>query len=221
MRAIVLADGDPPTRAGLDVAWPGWDSPVDLVVAADGGARLAAELGLRVDRWVGDGDSVEPGTLDALRVAGVVVEVASPDKDDSDTELAIVAAVEAGATEITILGGLGRRIDHELANLALLAHPRLHGRRAELCAPDARVRLLDGPGRLDLAGPAGGVVSLLPMGDRVEGVVTEGLRYPLRDETLELGPARGLSNVRTAPHARVTIRSGRLLVIETPATVGR
>jgi thiamine pyrophosphokinase len=61
-------------------------------------------------------------------------------------------------------------------------------------------------------------VSLFPFGAGVEGVATEGLAYPLRDEALPFGPARGLSNVRTGPEARVAVRVGRLLVVETRVT---
>ena len=143
-RAIVLADGGTPTRAGLDAAWPGWSDGVELVVAADGGARLAAGLGLRVDAWVGDGDSVDPEALDELRRAGVRIRRFPRDKDSSDTELALVEALGAGATDVTILGALGGpRLDHELANLALLAtRPRPASRcacsttgRASACSP--------------------------------------------------------------------------------------
>jgi thiamine pyrophosphokinase len=56
--AIVLAGGAVPARADLDAAWPGWDAGLDTVVAADGGARHASALGLAVDHWVGDGDSI-------------------------------------------------------------------------------------------------------------------------------------------------------------------
>jgi len=129
-RAIVLADGTAPGREQLDAAWPGWDSGIRLVVAADGGARLARPLGLRVDRWVGDGDSLGAAAIEALRTAGVRITLAAQDKDESDTELAVLEAVEAGATDLTILGALGgRRLDHALANIALLAHPGLVGGR--------------------------------------------------------------------------------------------
>ena len=70
LAALILADGAVPPRAVLDAAWPGWDDGIALVVAADGGARHAAPLGVRVDRWVGDGDSVDPALLEALAVAG-------------------------------------------------------------------------------------------------------------------------------------------------------
>jgi thiamine pyrophosphokinase len=226
VRAIVVADGDGSDRAALDAAWPGWDAGVELVVAADGGARLADRLGLQIDQWVGDGDSLGQKDLDALRGRGVPIELVNTDKDESDTELAVIAAAAAGAGDVTILGALGgRRIDHALANVALLAHEALSGRGARLLDAAARVTLLSGPGpdgssaagRFE--GRPGDLVSLLPLSDVVRGVTTEGLEYPLRDESLPVGRARGLSNVRAGPIAEVRVREGRLLVIETPATL--
>ncbi|HYN68803.1 MAG TPA: thiamine diphosphokinase [Candidatus Eisenbacteria bacterium] len=231
VRAIVLADGTAPARADLDAAWPGWDAGISLVVAADGGARLAEPLGLRIDRWVGDGDSLGPAAIDALRAAGVPVTLAPPDKDESDTELAVLEAVEAGATDLTILGALGgRRLDHALANVALLAHHALVGRSARLLDAGTRITMLSG-GASDVTGDgaaataerrfdgrAGDLVSLFPYAGTAEGVTTEGLRYPLHDEPLHLGPARGLSNVRLGSSATVSVRRGRLLIVESPAT---
>jgi len=220
--ALVLADGAAPSRASLDDAWPGWDAGLDLVIAADGGARHAAALGFRLDRWVGDGDSIDPGDLAALAAAGVRVDRVAREKDASDTELAVLAALEAGADELTILGGLGGvRIDHALTNVALLEHPALAGRPARLYDERAaRISLLQGPGDTELAGHVDDLVTLVPFGGAAVGVTTRGLRYPLREDTLEPGSSRGLSNVRTAARAGVSLRSGRLLMIETPVTVG-
>lgn len=220
--ALVLADGAAPSRASLDEAWPGWDAGLDLVIAADGGARHAAALGFQLDRWVGDGDSIDPGDLAALAAAGVRVDRVAREKDASDTELAILAAIEAGADELTILGGLGGvRVDHALTNVALLEHPALAGRPARLYDERAaRISLLRGPGEAELAGHVDDLVTLVPFGGAAVGVTTGGLRYPLREDTLDPGSSRGLSNVRTAARAGVSLRGGRLLVIETPVTVG-
>lgn len=227
MHAIVLADGAVPIRAALDEAWPGWDEGVTLVVAADGGARHASAFGLAVDRWVGDGDSTVPADLEALAAAGVAIDRVGVDKDESDTELALLAAVAAGADLVTILGGLGGvRVDHAISNVALLQHPALERREGRLYDEAcARLTLLAGPddrglpGVRELRGRVGDLVSLVPVGEPAHHVETHGLRYPLKDETLILGRARGLSNVRTATTARVEVGSGRLLVIETPANL--
>jgi len=223
---LVLADGDAPARAQLEAAWPGWDGGAGYVVAADGGARLAASLGLTIDEWVGDGDSLGADGLAELRAAGVRTVLAPMDKEESDTELGVAAAARVpGVRQVTILGAFGgARIDHEIANLYLLAHPALEALSACLLGPAARIRVLRAPGRdgapveLDLRGRVGDVVSLIPI-DAAAGVTTRGLRYPLADEDLEVGPARGLSNVRDSSTASVRVRNGRLLVIEVPATL--
>lgn len=228
MHALILADGDAPSRDGLDAAWPGWDDGVTLVVAADGGARHATHLGVRIDRWVGDGDSVDAAMLDALRAEGATIDLATTDKDESDTELAVMTALAAGAERLSIVGALGGpRLDHALANLTLVSLPELAGLDVRILTAEHRIRLLaaDGSGAprtapwLDLTGRVGDLVSLLPVGADAIGVTTSGLRYPLHDEPLLLGRTRGLSNVRVGSTARVSLRAGHLLVIEGPATL--
>lgn len=197
-----------------------------MVIAADGGARHAPGLGLMIDAWVGDGDSLGAEGLAELRAAGVAVAMSPTDKDESDTELAVVAAVEAGATRLTILGALGGgRLDHALANLGLLTLPSLAAIDARIVSDTARIRVLSAPSpagdpvMATLDGRIGDVVSLFPVGDPANGVTTDGLRFALSDATLLPGRTRGLSNVRMAARATVAIASGRLLVVEAPATL--
>ena len=229
--AILVGDGDVPARAALDAAWPGWAAGADLVIAADGGARKAGRAGLTPELVVGDGDSLGESGLAEVRSAGIALELAAPDKDESDLELAVIAAVARGAGRVTILGALGGpRFDHAVANAWLLALPALGDRTAVLLDASTRVRLLSwpavggaaAPGRAEviLAGAPGDLVSLFPFGEDAVGVTTDGLAYPLRDEPLRAGPARGLSNVRTGPEARVSLRAGRLLIVETRDTEG-
>ncbi|MFM2106799.1 MAG: hypothetical protein RL338_1831 [Chloroflexota bacterium] len=222
MRALVVADGEAPSRAALDEAWPGWADGVDLVVAADGGANGALALGLRIDLVVGDMDSLAPERLAELEAAGVAAERAPAEKDESDTELAILAAIRRGAGDLTVVGAFGGpRLDHLLANVALLAHPALGGRDVRLVDGRTRVGLVvapaaDGsPVRRTLAGRAGDLVSLIPFGEDAVGVTTAGLDYPLSGGTLAAGPARGISNRRAAAVASVELERGRLLVVET------
>jgi thiamine pyrophosphokinase len=215
--AILVGDGDVSARSALDAAWPGWDAQARLVVAADGGATKALAAGLAPDLVVGDADSLGPAGLAARpRVGESNVPTA---KDESDLELAVLAAVARAATRLTILGALGGpRFDHALANAWLLAHPALDRRGAVLLDATTRIRLLDAtaaPAAARLDGAPGDLVSLFPFGADALGVTTAGLAYPLRDEPLRIGPARGLSNVRSGSQARVALRTGRLLIVET------
>ena len=222
LHALVVADGDVGDRAGLDAAWPGWDDAVALVVAADGGALRAERLGRTPDLVVGDLDSLDPRDLATIEHRGIPIQRAPAGKDESDTELAVLAAADRGATRITIVGAFGGpRLDHAFANAWLLAHPVLAGRDAALVSTTARVRLLaaapaGAPASATLDGRPSDLVTLLPFGGSAEGITTEGLRYPLAGETLEPGPARGLSNERLTNRATVRLTAGRLLVIEVP-----
>jgi hypothetical protein len=110
--------------------------------------------------------------------------------------------------------------------VAVLGHPALAGVSAVLYDRDgARLSMLVTPGPAGgavtraFAGRAGDLVSLVPFGGSARGVTTDGLRFPLRGEDLAVGRTRGVSNVRTGTTARITLESGRLLVIETPANL--
>ncbi|HET7026159.1 MAG TPA: thiamine diphosphokinase [Candidatus Limnocylindrales bacterium] len=223
--ALVTADGDAPDRAALDAAWPRWSDGIGLVVAADAGAEAAERLGFAIDVIVGDGDSLGEESLARFAAGGVAIQRSPADKDETDTELAIVEARRRGADRITIVGALGgARVDHALANVELLAHPALSGVDAAILDAHARISLVRAPGddglpvEVTLPGSVGGIVSLIPLGE-VVGVSTSGFRYPLHDEPLHVGPARGLSNVRLDEGAAVVVRSGLLLVVETPVTL--
>ena len=207
MRAAVVAHGEalPADRAHAAGA--------DLLIAADGGALLCSRWDLVPHMVVGDLDSLGRERADELRSAGVRVAAYPMDKDESDTELAVAAALEAGADEIVLVAVLGgARVDHELANILLVADPRLAGRvRAVRGATTVSAIHSGATGRL--AGAVGDIVTLLPLGD-ASGVVTHGLRYPLRDGVLRAGAARGVSNVVERTGATVSVAHGVLIVIE-------
>lgn len=214
MRAVVVAAGSLETadRVVLDAA--------ELTVAADAGAASLARMGVRPDVLVGDLDSIDPLLTDRLEADGTRVERHPVDKEASDTELAVEAAIRAGATEIVLLGASGgERLDHELANLLLLADPTLAGRNISAVRGASRVTALRGGGRHRLAGRRGDLVTLLAIGGDAFGVTTAGLRWPLDDATLVMGRSRGLSNEVVAAPASVRLVKGIVLVIETAAEV--
>ncbi len=210
MRIVVVASG---ALAPGDEAWL---DGADAVIAADGGAAALDRLGWRPDRLVGDLDSADPALVERLETTGTRIDRHPVDKEASDTELALRAALAEGAGRIDLLGATGGdRLDHELANLLLLADPALAGVELQAIVGRTRVRAVRGGQGLELDGGVGDLVTLLPIGGDASGVTTTGLRWPLDAATLRMGASRGLSNVIAAAGASVRLTDGVLLVVET------
>lgn len=212
MRALVFANGElndgPAVRAALDGAGDA------LIVAADGGARLALECGVTPALVIGDLDSVSPDVLARLEAQGAQVQRVPAEKDETDLELALLEAARRGAQSITLIGAAGGRLDHMLANFYLLAMPELRGLDVRAVA-GAQALWLAWPGEHTLTGAPGDLISLIPLTPEASGIVTEGLEYPLRRESLYAGAARGVSNVMLGATARVTFDDGLLFIVHT------
>jgi thiamine pyrophosphokinase len=223
-KAIIVADGDVHASTDLEPDLLGGDADgPPLVIAADGGALRAEAIGLRPDLVVGDIDSLAPATVERLRGAGIEIEVHRRAKDESDTELALRAAVTRGAQQLVLLGALGGlRPEHTLANVLLLCLPELAGREVRIVEGASSLRVIGGAGAatIEIHGRPGDLVSLLPLSEPVEGVTTNGLAYPLHDEPLHQGPSRGLSNEMTTDACTIATRTGRLVVIHTRGAEG-
>lgn len=204
---IVLAGGE---MAPLERPLPA----ADLVIAADSGLDHAMGAGIAVDLVIGDLDSVSADALAAARAAGVAVEQHPPDKDATDLELALAAAVRHGAAHIVVLGGGGGRIDHLLANAMLLASPAWADIDVEWHVDSAHILAIRT--EATLTGKAGDLLTLLAIGEPADGVTTEGLAYELSDDVLLASSTRGVSNTFTGSHARITVRTGILLAIHLP-----
>ena len=207
MRAVIVANGEA-VPADRSIA-----ASAELLIAADGGALLCSRWGLVPLLVVGDLDSLGAERAEELARMGVRVEAHPTAKDESDTEIAVRSALDEGASDIVLLAALGgERLDHELANVLLVAAPQLRG-RVRIVRGNTTVRALHGGTRLVLSGSPGGLVTLMPLGDAA-GVTTDGLRYPLRNGSLRAGAARGLSNVIERPGAAVALDAGVVIVIE-------
>lgn len=209
MKVVLVAGGSP--QAGDER----WLEGAGLVVAVDVGAAWLAGRGIRPDAVVGDLDSVDPGLITALEADGVAIERHPTAKDSSDTDLAIRYARRAGADEVVVIGAFGgERLDHEIANVLLLAAGSPGETSLALVRGGARVSAMRGGETRQLAAPPGCLVSLFGVGGDATGVTTSGLRYPLAGETLETGSTRGLSNVVDSAPASVRLQDGMLLIIE-------
>jgi thiamine pyrophosphokinase len=148
------------------------------VIAADGDADLAGAAGLEVDLLVGDLDSVSAETL-----AGIsAVERHAVEKDASDLELALMAALDPEPDQILVVGSAGGRLDHLLGSLLVLAADGFAGVQVDAQLGPAAVHVIRA--ERTLLGEPRELISLFAVHGLAAGVATEGLVYPLRGEPL-------------------------------------
>ncbi len=183
----------------------------DLCIAADAGLHNAKRLGIRVAVAIGDFDSLgAPPSLDRE----VEIITAPAEKDETDTELAVALALERGADLIHIIGGLDGRLDHTLANLALLDRLECSGIHATIEDGRNRVRYLRSSSTL-LARTKYRYLSLLPIDPVVKGVGIEGCKYPLKNARLSRAAAgRSVSNEIDGNCCLISVRKGAVYIVE-------
>jgi thiamine pyrophosphokinase len=212
-RIIIFANGELPdldvARALLQLG--------DYLIAADGGTNHLLKMGILPEVVIGDLDSIDEDTLFQLTSAEVNIEQYSEDKDETDIELALRYAIEMQPSAILIVGALGGRIDQTLSNLSILTDPMLS--KIDIRLDDGVEEVFfcrasaDDGGQVEVRGRSGDTVSLIPWHGSVEGIVTEGLQWPLYGETLYPEKSRGVSNVMLSKSASVKIEKGLLLVV--------
>jgi thiamine pyrophosphokinase len=168
-------------------------------------------LDLKPDLIVGDLDSAEGNVLQKFREDGAKVESYSQDKNETDLELAINRAIELNPEQITIVAGLGGRLDQTLANITLLTDVRLSGFDTRL--DDGVEEIFLCRDQAEIHGRSGDIVSLIPWHGAVSEVQTQNLKWPLRKETLYPDKTRGVSNEMIEETASVSIGAGLLLVV--------
>jgi thiamine pyrophosphokinase len=216
---VILANGDRLPAALL----PDLAAAIEgaaFTIAADGGLHHADRAGRSVDIIVGDLDSVDSAALARSRAAGCEVVAHPTDKDATDLDLALTLALARwdAPTRPTVLvvGGHGGRLDHLLGNLLVLAADRYAALELRGWFGTDVVHVVRD--QVELHRGSGSTVSLLAVDGAATGVTTAGLRFPLTDATLAVGSSLGLSNTLLAESARVTVRSGVLLTVQSHTT---
>jgi thiamine pyrophosphokinase len=202
MRAIIIANGNEFSSEFFERI----REKSDYIICADGGYKHLKRIGIEPDEVLGDFDSMDKDSVLCDNVA-----VYPSKKDDTDTEIAIRRALELGATDIVLLGCIGSRMDHTLANLFLLKEIYRNGANGMLVDEHNFVYYMKD--KLTVKAHRGDLLSILPMTPVCEGVTTAGLYYVLCDDTLKMASSRGVSNVLTEDTATITIRLGEALVI--------
>ena len=183
-----------------------------FIICADGGARHLKMLGVKPDILLGDFDSISNEDLDYYKSLGVELLKYPPEKDMTDTDIAVSTAVDLGYKDIIIIGGMGTRFDHSLANVFLLKGMLDIGIRGCVINEYNEIYLIDDKIKID--SEIGFKLSLIPISETVEGITSTGLYYQLNEDTIKMGESRGVSNEFAADTSEISIKSGLLLVIK-------
>ena len=191
------------------------------VIAANGGAHYCAMLQLTPDLVIGDLDSLDEGLRARLAAAGVRIEAYPRDKDRTDLELALRAAVNRNPERILLFGLLGGRLDQTIANLLLLARPEWGPAQLITVEGPDTAYLVRGGDSLEIDGKPGETVSLIPLSPLVRGVTTQGLRWALNEAELSFGSTLGISNELDSVPAVIHTTGGVLLVVHRTENRGR
>ena len=205
--AVIFLGGDLPSPNALVNVDP------HVVIAADSGYAHAHGMGVEVHVLIGDLDSISMEHHTHAQVAGAQIVTAPRDKDQTDTELAIEWAVANGYEQLHLVYGGGDRFDHHLGAVQSLANPQLANVRVTAAIGEAFVHAIHGPSSITIAVDRDVSVGLVPVGGSAEGVVTEGLKWPLKGETLHAWSSRGVSNIAVSDSVTVRVERGVLFVI--------
>ena len=207
-RVIVVAHGDLEDLA----FYKNLVKAGDFIICVNGGCGYALSMGIKPDLVIGDMDSLKPGDQEKIRKQDPRLIKHPSAKDKSDLELAIDKAVEMKPGEILIIGALGgERADHAFINMLLLYIPYQHNIPARIIDRNQDVFMIKGEAIIE--GKSGDYFSLFSLTGKAEGIITEGLKYPLHGGTLYFASTLGLSNEFVGSKASVYVEKGLLLAI--------
>lgn len=204
---LIVAGGDAPDNVFLQAR----AAKARVVIAADRGAQYCLNAGVRPDLVVGDMDSLPPEVFEEVKKSGIPFQKHDACKDETDTQLALHAALSQGARSIEMLASTGDRIDHTLANIHLLYAAHVRGVDACILSPDSRIFLIDSLSTI--SGMKGALVSLLPLSKEVKGISLSGFQWNLEDASMEIGNPYGISNRLVSDEARIQVRAGALIAV--------
>ncbi len=183
----------------------------DILVCCDGGMAHFYNCGAVPNFILGDLDSALKEHIEYFENIGVMFIKFPPEKDFTDMEIGLEFALDKGADEIFIFGGIGTRFDHSLTNAHILK--RALDRNAAAWLVDEHNFIGIVKDNIKIWGRRGDIVSLIPFTSNVKGVSTKGLYYGLDNFDMEIGHSLGVSNFMTEERAEISVRDGLLFVI--------
>lgn len=185
------------------------------IIAGDRGLEALYQLKMIPNHVVGDFDSVSPEILEFYKKQSqIIFHTFHAEKDNTDTDIALQLAIRLKSSKITIMGALGKRMDHAIANIHILKDALEANIPCQMIDEHNRIYLINKEMTLEKEKVYGKYVSLIPLTSTVEGLTLTGFKYPLHDYTLLIGTSLGISNEIVTDTAHIEMNNGILIVIE-------
>lgn len=185
------------------------------IIAGDRGLEALYKLKIIPNHVVGDFDSVSAEILEFYKKQSqITFHTFNSEKDNTDTDIALQLAIGLKSSRITIMGALGKRMDHALANIHILKDALEANIPCQILDEHNRIYLINKEMTLEKDKVFGKYVSLIPLTSTVEGLTLTGFKYHLNDYTLAIGTSLGISNEIIGDIAHIEMKNGILIVIE-------
>lgn len=185
----------------------------DYIICSDGGANHAYNMNIVPDYIIGDLDSINKSIIDYYKNKNVNFEKFPIKKDETDTELCIQLSQKLKAKEIDLIGALGGRIDHTIANINLLYYIRKRGIKPKIISEKEEIYIaIDEEVIID--GEIGNTISILPIKNDAKGVTLKKLEYSLENDDIEFSTPLGISNVMTDINCNIKVNEGSIIIIK-------
>ena len=194
----------------IDTPFPMKDDAesMDIIICTDGGYDLASEQKIRPNFLLGDLDSITspiPEDIPVIRF--------NPEKDYTDLQLAIEMALEIGASDIEIWGGIGGRLDHTIANIQLLSNFSEKCQRLILRDGANEAMILSAGTVHKIEARDGWYFSLFSLSDTCQDLKIEGAKYNVDNFTLTRNYPIAVSNEFASDMVSITVTGGTLLLV--------
>ncbi|ABK60751.1 MULTISPECIES: thiamine diphosphokinase [Clostridium] len=207
MKVVIISGGNSPSYTLIKKEL----RESEYLIAADSGANTLFKYDVFPDYIIGDLDSIKTVALNYYKNRKVSILQYPPEKDYTDTEIAVNKAIDLGATEIVLLGCTGSRIDHLFGNIGMLLKCLKLGVSCVIKDDNNTIFLTETS--IKIRGSLGKTFSIIPYSEEISDLTIIGAKYPLNNYKMKIGSAIGISNVFEEEEVKVQFNSGKILIV--------
>lgn len=208
MKALLVANGDIKDLKLLRYLI----NDSNFILCADGGLDHLMKIGSIPDLVLGDLDSITNTGLEYIKANNILIEKHPVMKDMTDTEIALDCLANKGYKDIIIIGGIGSRMDHTMANILLLRSQWEKGIHVKIINENNSIYFVNN--KIKLKRRDNYYVSIIPLNDKGIEISLQGFLYPLTNEKLEFSSTKGISNEIIDNYGIINIHKGQAIIIE-------